>query len=98
MGFSSVKRQALKALLEGSFLHEVRRGAIDEKNLLATGEVTAEWVARVIARSTGANHQVSPHHQDATLEVHVIVKQGWYVKFYFLEPDTVFISVHRANP
>jgi len=26
---------------------------------------------------------------------HVLTPGGWYLKFYFVDPDTVFISVHR---
>jgi hypothetical protein len=25
----------------------------------------------------------------------VIKREGWYVKFYFIDPDTFFISVHQ---
>lgn len=25
----------------------------------------------------------------------IIQRDGWYIKFYFVDPDTVFISVHQ---
>jgi hypothetical protein len=27
--------------------------------------------------------------------VHVLKRDGWYIKFFFIEPDTWFISVHQ---
>ncbi len=95
MGFTEVKDTVINALAAGTYDHEPRAGAIDEKNKLATGEVTPEFVANLIKRSTGADYSCSPHHKAQDIEVHVITKNGWYVKFYFLEPDTVFISVHE---
>ena len=95
MGFTEVKDTVIKALAAGTYDHEPRAGAIDEKHKLATGEMTPEFVANLIKRSTGADYSCSPHHKAQDIEVHVITKNGWYVKFYFLEPDTVFISVHE---
>lgn len=94
MGWKTVRAKVLRALASGAFLNEVRDG-IDVKNLLATGEVTAGEVSRIIARCNGTHHSSSPHHRDASVEVHVLRRDGWYIKFYFVEPDTVFISVHR---
>ena len=95
MGFTQVKSTVINALGTATYSHEPRAGVIDEKNKLATGEVMPEFVANLIKRSTGADYSCSPHHMAQDIEVHVITKNGWYVKFYFLEPDTVFISVHQ---
>ena len=95
VGFSETKSKVLKALSEGAYSHE-GRNAIDEKNKLAIGEVTADFVANLISRSTGADYTCSPHHQDPRTEVHLITKNGWYVKFYFMDSDALFISVHPA--
>ena len=97
VGYTEAKRAVIKALVMGRFSHEARAGGIDQKNKLLTGEVTAQFVANIIRRSTGADHSSSPHHRDPNTEVHVIKKNGWYVKFYFLEPDTLFISVHESG-
>ncbi len=97
MGFKEVKRGVIEALIAGTFSHEPRAGRIDEKNKLATGEVTPEFVAGLIKRCTGADHAWGPHHQAPDIDVHVMTKNGWYVKFYFLATDTVFISVHRQE-
>ena len=29
---------------------------------------------------------------------HLLTPGGWYLKFYFVDPDTVFINVHRWSP
>lgn len=94
-GFKAAKRKVLDALLNGRFLHETDRSMIVTKNLLFTGDVTAEEVADVIKLSQGQDHSVSSHHQDGSCLVHVIKRDGWYLKFYFLDPDTTFISVHQ---
>ena len=94
MGWNQVKTDVLQALASGSFLHE-SRGAIDDKNLLAVGDVTPAEVSKIIGKCNGTHHSSSPHHQDSAIDVHVLRHSGWYIKFYFVDPDTVFISVHR---
>lgn len=93
-GFRFAKEKVLKALADGAYLHEARN-AIDVKNLLQMGLVTAEEIAAVIRRCTGAHHTSSPHHWSAEIAGHVLRRDGWYIKFYFVDPDTVFISVHK---
>jgi len=94
VGYRTAKRNILKALKEGNFQHE-SRGDIDVKNLLAMGKVSAKEVAALIAASDGAMHVQSPHHIVKEVVVHIIKVNGWYIKFYFLEPDAWFISVHK---
>jgi hypothetical protein len=74
--------------------HEIRK-AIDEKNLLATGGVTNADVAQLLARASGKEHSQSPHHFDKHTMVNIVKTKGWYVKWYYIEPNTVFISVHK---
>ncbi len=93
-GFREAKRRVLKALTEGAYQHEVRN-AIDIKNELSTGVVTAAGLIAVIGKCNGTHHAASPHHADASVQVHVLRRAGWYIKFYFLDEDTFFISVHR---
>lgn len=95
MGFKDVKRKALNALATGNYQHEVRNN-ISEKNKLQTGEVDAEFVAALIKRSSGDDYSCSPHHRYSKILVHILIKNNWYVKFYFIDPDTFFISVHQA--
>lgn len=92
MGFSAAKRKVITALQSGDYSHE-GRADIDQKNLLQTGKISAQELADVLRKSSGVNYSCSRHHQDAEIEVHVVVCRDWYVKFYF-DPDTVFISVH----
>ena len=94
MGFKDARKEVLKALSEGTYQHEARN-EIDVKNELATGAVSASDIAATIKRCNGKDHSMSKHHGDATIDVHVLRKDGWYIKFYFLEDDTWFISVHK---
>jgi len=72
------------------------KSSTDVKNLLALGNVTPEFVERVIVKSDGTEHVSSPHHRFAEIDVHVVASSGWYVKFYFIgNPDTMFVSVRQ---
>jgi hypothetical protein len=95
VGFKLAKQKVIEALLNGTFQHEASRSNIDTKNLLFMGQVTPADVFDLLKRSNGKDHSSSPHHLDTTIEVHVIQREGWYVKFYFLDPVTFFISVHQ---
>ncbi len=99
MGFTEAKRRVLNALKSGLFQHAVR-DAIDEKNLLHTGEVSTEEVIGIINKCNGTHHTQSPHHMISNIAVHVLKRDGWYIKFYFIESGTneagtFFLSVHR---
>jgi len=84
----------MASLNEGTFQHEVRN-RIEEKNLLATGQVTPATVSELIRMSSGDDYSTSAHHRDRSITVHIIRCRSWYVKFYFLDPYTMFISVHH---
>jgi len=94
LGFSAAKRKLLAALASGDFQHEVR-DAIDVKNVLATGQLSVAELVAIVRRANGLEHSTSPHHGDASIMVHVFRTGGWYIKFYFLDPSTFFISVHQ---
>jgi len=94
MGFSVVKQEVIEALLSGDYGYEVR-GDIEIKNLLSTGAITVATVVDIIKRSRGGDYTCSPHHLAAEIDVHVISREGWYIKFYFVAPQTIFISVHQ---
>ena len=97
MGFKKAKQQVIECLKSGHFEHEAR-DRIEVKNRLATGAVTVEEVIAAIGRSRGDSYSSSPHHFDASIEVHIIktthLGTGWYIKWYFVDPNSVFISVH----
>ena len=94
-GFRAVKSKIIGALKNGNYQHQARGGAIEVKNLLQSGEVTAMQVIGLLGNCTSHHHESSPHHQVAGVEVHIIKKDAWYIKFYFIDPDIFFISVHR---
>lgn len=98
MGFKDVKKQVLACLAAGNILHE-QRHAIDVKNLLVTGQVSEDDVGNIIARAKGNEYELSNHHVISAIDVHVLKTsyqgQSWYIKWYFIEPDSVFISVHH---
>jgi hypothetical protein len=93
-GFKAARRDVIAALASGDYLH-ASRGDIEVKNLLATGEVCAAQVIEVIRACNGSHYRSSPHHAVASIEVHVLKRHGWYIKFYFIEPETWFVSVHQ---
>lgn len=88
------------ALREGRYESEAR-DAREEKNLLAVGEVTAEFVALLLERCNGTQYRESPHDFDREVVVHTFLPETngerWYIKAYFLGDGAVFISVHRAG-
>ena len=106
VGFKRARSEALRAMVEGRILHEAR-DEVDEKNLLVTGEVTAEQVARLLRACRGTQYECTPHHFDSSIDVHVFKpearvepgadKKRWYIKLYLLEPDVWFISVHESK-
>jgi hypothetical protein len=97
MGFKQAKADVLDALLNGRYQHETRKGAID-KNLLQTGAMSPVELSAVIGRCRGQHHSMSTHHQIPAITVHVLKRDEWYIKFYFIDPDTYFISVHQTEP
>ncbi|WP_435249065.1 hypothetical protein ACMAZD_23780 [Vibrio sp. nBUS_14] len=100
MGFNKVKKRVIECIENGDYDHEVRHN-IDVKNLFQCGQLTDEFVVGLIKATRGNEYDVSPHHQAHTVDVHVFkpFKDGkqWYVKFYFVEPDVMFISVHESG-
>lgn len=94
MGFKRAKALVLNALAQGNFQHEARND-IEIKNALLLGEISALELIEIIKSCNGTDHSSSPHHFAPSIEVHVLKRHGWYIKFYFIDPDTIFISVHR---
>lgn len=96
--FSQARRQVIQCLESGHVLHEARSN-IDVKNLLQVGAVTSAEVVQILKKARGNEHSYSPHHMDANVDVNIVKTsyqgQNWYIKWYFIEPDAVFISVHH---
>jgi hypothetical protein len=101
LGFTNAKAQALALLADGDIQHEIR-DAMSEKNLLAIGDVTPEFVAGLMKRCRGHQYTSRPHDRDRATEVHIFKPLErlseraitWYIKLYFQE-GVIFISVHR---
>lgn len=92
--FKKIKSTVIGALRNGSYQHEARNN-VNVKNLLMTGQVSANDVDKILSNCTSDQLTTSPHHDDSSIVVHVVTKGTWYIKFYFLDPNTVFISVHE---
>jgi hypothetical protein len=102
-GFNEAARLTIEALKDGRFQHEPRSLA-SGKNLLATGDVSADDVVRLIRRCRGDQYEASPHHVDPSLEVNIFKPFAggvrWYIKSYLVESDeftAFFISVHESD-
>ncbi len=100
MGFNDIKQRVISCLLEGTYDHEVRRN-IDVKNLFQCGQLSEQFLMELILATRGSQYDVSPHHKAPEIDVHVMkpVKNRleWYIKFYFVDPDLMFISVHQSE-
>jgi hypothetical protein len=99
IGFKEARRRLCQALQNPTSIVHEQRGDQEEKNLLATGVVTPREVLNVVRAATGNDYEEDVHHQDASVVIHVISRthQGleWYIKWYFVEPNVIFISVHH---
>ena len=96
MGFKEVRALLIEALQSGLFISEPRPDAA-EKNLLSTGVVNPEFVARLLLRCGGWEYSTSRHHfRDVECHVFTPATAGerWYIKAYFEPGHAVFISVH----
>jgi hypothetical protein len=100
MSFKAIRKRVIECIQNGAYDHEVR-GNIDVKNLFQCGQLTDRYVIDLIKATRGNEYDVSPHHHAPTISVHVFKprKDGkiWYIKFYFVEPDVMFISVHESG-
>lgn len=97
IGYKLARKSVLNVLKDGTYQHETRDNCVD-KNKLQTGEVTPKEVISIIEKSCGSDYTSSAHHRASEIEVHIIKKDDWYIKFYFIEEDrssAMFISVHK---
>lgn len=100
MEFSKVKKQVIGCLESGNVIHP-HRNDISIKNLLSAGEISTKDVIGIIKKARGNECEASPHHSDKDIEVYILkttyVNKSWYIKWYFMEPDAMFLSVHERN-
>lgn len=101
MGFSSDKKRILSDLESLNFDHEARTGRAEDENLLAAGLITAERAIEIVMCARGQQHESRSHHQVTDLQIWIFkpVHEGavWYVKGYFAEDQTWFISFHPSK-
>ena len=100
MGFKDVINKLIKCLKEGAYDHEIRKD-IDIKNIFIRGELSTDELIEIIKCTTGNNYEKSKHHLDNSIDIHILKpirnNKKWYIKFYFFDPRTVFISVHESE-
>jgi hypothetical protein len=94
IGFKEAKRRAIEALRNKTYQITERR-EIETKNLLYGNSISEKEVIEIISKCHGQDHEMRPHDMVKTVDVHILRKDGWYIKFYFLDPETFFLSVHR---
>lgn len=96
MGFRQIKRKIVEAIRIGPVQHEARR-SIDTKNYLLNGSLSPEALIDLLKNARGNEHREDRHHADGSVTVHIVKTRGWYIKFYFLEPDAWFLRVHPID-
>ena len=103
MGFNDLKKTLISCLKSGHWEIEDRAN-INEKNLLYTGAVTAEEVIEMVKCCTGDCHtksKLSRTISGQTPDVHILKPlgdyKGWYIKFYFIDPNAIIVSVHESD-
>lgn len=106
VGFQDARQRVMRALRAGDYQHEIR-AVVEGKNLLDTGDVTADEVVLLLQRCRGDQYSSEPHRAVSAVPVHIFRpverRTQWYIKVYFLDADppdseaAVFISVHRSD-
>jgi hypothetical protein len=97
VGFKEIRSVLIDCLRSGSYEHEIRED-MQTKNLLFNGTVTPVQVIEMALACKGTDYQTSPLHGKSALATHILKPKGkysgWYIKFYYIDPSTIFISVH----
>ncbi len=100
MGFKDVITKLIRCVKEGAYDHEIRKN-IEVKNVFISGDLSTNELIEIIKCTTGNDYQKSKYHGDNSIDIHIIkpIKNSkkWYIKFYFFDPRTVFISVHESE-
>lgn len=101
MGFKDEKAKVLECLEKGNYEHDLERENINTQNLFAIGVMSKDEVHDIINHAKGVNYSTAPHHlKSLGINVHIISyydirhKCNWYIKWYYIDPNTFFISVH----
>ena len=97
IGFKEAKRRAIEALRDKTYDIEARR-EIKTKNLLYSNAVSEEEIIDVISRCRGQDHEMGPHDMVKTVDVHILRKDGWYIKFYSSIPKPFLSAFTGSTP
>ena len=97
MGFKEVKERAIECIKCDQVRHVER---YLDKNLFASGAISPEEMIQIIGSCRGDCYETNKHHFLDT-DVHIFKPRGkydgLYIKFFFVEPDILFISVHQSD-
>src|ERR1017187_3608421 len=104
MGFKEDRGRMLEALRQGHVIHE-ERSYQEEKNLLATGQLSEDEAAAILGSVRGdrGHAQPSKHHYDAKQKIWIMTTTvtgvTWYIKAYLPreEARVVFLSFHHSK-
>lgn len=99
MSSQAAKRKLLEAMRAGRVAHE-SRGAQEEKNKLAVGDLSLQDATAMMGAARGPG-EYRPHEMVPGLMVWIVRPEisgvRWYVKFYFVEDEAIFISFHVSE-
>jgi len=97
MGFNEIKQKVIKCIQMNLVQHETRTNS---KNLYASGELSDEDVIDILKSCRGDCYEKQRHHF-LDVDIHIMKPKGrydgLYVKFYLIEPDVWFVSVHFSD-
>lgn len=98
MRFKEIRTALIYCLKNGLYDHEIRAD-MQSKNHLFSGNVSAERVIDMALACTGSDYHSSPLHGNSKVVAHILTPKGkflgWYIKFYYVDPNSIFISVHN---
>jgi hypothetical protein len=98
LGLKEVKALAINKIREGKVNHITREFG---KNKYAEGFLSDDQVIAMIQSCRGDRYEAKPHHAIRSVLVHIMKPlgkyDGYYIKFYFLEPDVIFLSIHSVH-
>ncbi len=98
MSFKEIRATLIFCLKNGLYDHEIRTD-MQTKNHFFSGIVSAEEVIDMVLACTGTDYRSSPLHGSSKEVAHILTPKGkyfgWYIKFYYVDASTIFISVHN---
>lgn len=101
MALKDIRKLLIDCLRRGHYQHEPRE-ALAEKNLLAIGDVNADFVIGLLRACSERNYQLVTHDVVPRIKVHIFTPEvdgeRWYIKAYMISTSATFISVHKSKP